>query len=255
MNLKLDFLFIFPWIYLELVLFQILAISCNLIRRVLGRLLFSIYLSPSSNRWKFLCSVHTVTFSCISRLWHLFGLDHCKSRCVQSHLGESEGQDRFITSHSPGLFSVHEGEVTEGRMWWKKCYNTREGDGCAWRSFHCCFYSVLFFFILFFSESNFSAFADCQLSCLKDFHVSSFNSRSFDTDFFILLSLSSLMMLSWELLSLSSEGWECLDLDCFSPGTAFGFQFNNNNKSICELHWLLSCLCHLLCVPPKIPEE
>lgn len=95
---------------------------------------------------------------------------------------------------------------------------------------------LFFFFLFFFSESNFSAFADCQLSCLKDFHVSSFNSRSFDTDFFILLSLSSLMMLSWELLSLSSEGWECLDLDCFSPGTAFGFQFNNNNKSICELH-------------------
>lgn len=46
------------------------------------------------------------------------------------------------------------------------------------------FFSVLFFFFLFFSESNFSAFADCQLSCLKDFHVSSFNSRSFDTDFF-----------------------------------------------------------------------
>lgn len=118
-------------------------------------------------------------FACISRLWHLFGLDHCKSCCIHSHLGESEGQDRVIITCSRSLFChiVHGGKVVAERMWWKKWYNRGGTAGCAWRSLH--------LWVFFLSKLNFSAVAVCPLCFLKDFHISSCNSMSFKIAFFL----------------------------------------------------------------------
>lgn len=199
----LNFFFFCPLFYFMLLLFQILAVSCNLIS-VLDRWLahFSLYLRPSpSNWWKIVASVYMTAFTCLSRLWHLFGLNHhCKSHCIHSRLGESEGQDRLIITSSRSLFChvVHGGKVTAWRMRWKKWYEGGELAVLAGRS--------ISGFLL--SELNFSAVAVCLLSYLKNLHVSSCSSMCFKMDLFILLSLLSLVVVSWELLLLSSKGWE-----------------------------------------------
>lgn len=213
------FFFVFcPLFYFMLLFFQILAVSCNLIS-VLDRWLahFSLYLRPSpSNWWKIVASVYMTAFTCLSRLWHLFGLDHhCKSHCMHSHLGESEGQDRLFITSSWSLFChvVHGGKVAAWRMRWKKWYEDGELAVLAGHS--------ISGFLL--SELNFSAVAVCLLFYLKDLHVSSCNS-CFKMDLFILLSLLSLVVVSWELLLLSSKGWEHSLYYCLGLCATFALQ-------------------------------
>lgn len=117
-------------------------------------------------------------FTFMSRLWHMYGLDHCNSHCIHSCLGESERQNRLSLSLclSSTIYYMEE------KLRKEECDQRSTIIEERWLCLEVI--SFLFIYLFIILELNLSVFAVCPLSYMKHFHTSSYNSLSWNWHFF-----------------------------------------------------------------------